>query len=88
MIRGNGQERLDRPGSWPYRSGATVLRLMSEDIKEVLVMAAAIVGLLIFTLSAVYLCNAVHDQQRHAFIVKCMADLGDNNIELCSSIAK
>lgn len=61
---------------------------MGEDIKELLVMAAAIVGLSIFTLSAVYLCNAVHDQQRHAFIVKCIADLGDNNAKFCYSLSK
>jgi len=35
---------------------------------------------------ALICCLQVH--QRQDFILRCLAELGNNNIELCSSIAK
>jgi len=61
---------------------------MDDDVKGIVIMiltgtlSAVIIG------SSIFLMGYFSVQQRHAFIVKCMADLGDNNIELCSSIAK
>ena len=61
---------------------------MDDDVKEVIAL------ILVIALSATVIASTVSIigyfavQQRHAFLLKCMAELGNNNIELCSSIAK
>ena len=61
---------------------------MDDDVKKDIATILAIVLSVTVTLSAASIIGYFAVQQRHAFLLKCMDELGSNNIELCSSIAK
>jgi hypothetical protein len=61
---------------------------MYDDVKERIATILAIALSATVIVSAVSTIGYFAVQQRHAFLLKCMAELGSNNIELCSSIAK
>lgn len=61
---------------------------MDNEVKGGIATILAIVLSATIAVSAASIIGYFAVQQRHAFLLKCMAELGNNNIELCSSIAK
>jgi hypothetical protein len=61
---------------------------MDDDVKERIATILAIALSATVAVSAASIIGHFAVQQRHAFLLKCMDELGSNNIELCSSIAK
>ena len=61
---------------------------MDNEVKEGIATILAIVLSATIAVSAASIIGYFVVQQRHAFFLKCIAELGNNNTELCSSIAK
>lgn len=61
---------------------------MDSHVKAGIVMILTIALSTTVVVSTASAIASLAVRQRHAFLLKCMAELGSNNIELCSSIAK
>lgn len=61
---------------------------MDEETKSVVAIILAITMAVTIVGSTIGLLDYLAFHQRHAFLLKCIAELGGNNIELCSSIVK
>lgn len=61
---------------------------MYDDVKEGIALILVIALSATIAVSAASIIGYFAVQQRHAFLLKCMTELGNNNIELCSFIAK
>lgn len=61
---------------------------MDEDTKSFVAIILVITMAALITSSVIGLLGYFSVQQRQHFILKCMAELGNNNVQFCSSIAK